>query len=74
MPLTTESGNSLLDSIINLAGGSLYPLSLSLLLPVFMYSLVLEKEDKLIEMMKMNGLKIVNYWTVIFLTKLLILR
>jgi hypothetical protein len=74
MPPTTESGNSLLDSIINLAGGSLYPLSLSLLLPVFMYSLVLEKEDKLIEMMKMNGLKIVNYWTVIFLTKLLILR
>ena len=66
MPPTTESGNSLLDSIINLAGGSLYPLSLSLLLPVFMYSLVLEKEDKLIEMMKMNGLKIVNYWTVIF--------
>ena len=69
MPPTTESGNSLLDSIINLAGGSLYPLSLSLLLPVFMYSLVLEKEDKLIEMMKMNGLKIVNYWTVIFLIK-----
>ena len=74
MPPTTESGNSLLDSIINLAGGSLYPLSLSLLLPVFMYSLVLEKEDKLIEMMKMNGLKIVNYWTVIFLIKTLILR
>jgi len=67
MPPTTESGNSLLDSIINLAGGSLYPLSLSLLLPVFMYSLVLEKEDKLIEMMKMNGLKIVNYWTVNYL-------
>ena len=69
MPLNDEDQNSLLDSIINLAGGSLYPLSLSLLLPVFMYALVLEKEEKLVEMMKMNGLKIFNYWAVPFLKK-----
>lgn len=32
-----------------------------------MYSIVLEKEDKLIEMMKMNGLSMTNYWSVIIL-------
>jgi hypothetical protein len=35
----------MVESIINLTGGSLYPLSLSLLLPVFMYTLVLENEE-----------------------------
>jgi hypothetical protein len=29
-----------------------------------MYSIVLEKEERLIEMMKMNGMKIINYWAV----------
>lgn len=65
MPVTNEDSRGFVESIINLAGASLYPLSLSLLFPVFMYSIVLEKEDKLIEMMKMNGLRIVNYWLVI---------
>lgn len=52
--------------LINIAGASLFPLSLSLLLPVFMYSIVLEKEERLLEMMKMNGLKMRNYWFVSF--------
>lgn len=62
-PSGSEKG--ILDSIIDIAGASLYPLSLSLLLPVFMYNIVSEKEEKLLEMMKMNGLKIINYWKVI---------
>lgn len=33
-----------LHSIVSLAGAFLYPLSLSMLLPVFMYTLVFEKE------------------------------
>ena len=64
MPQTDNDDNSFINGIINIAGASLYPLSLSLLLPVFMYSIVLEKEDKLIVMMKMNGMKIINYWIV----------
>lgn len=64
MPQSTSDSDSFINGIINLAGASLYPLSLSLLLPVFMYSIVLEKEERLIEMMKMNGMKIINYWTV----------
>jgi hypothetical protein len=29
-----------------------------------LYGLVLEKEEKLVQMMKMNGMKIANYWFV----------
>ena len=53
--------------IINLAAASLFPLSLSLLLPVFMYAIVLEKEERLLEMMKMNGMRMRNYWFVSYL-------
>ena len=54
-------------ALINFTGATLYPLALGLLIPVFMYTLVLEKEEKLLEMMKMNGLKMRNYWLVYFL-------
>lgn len=67
MPTSDSGSGSLIDGIINLAGASLYPLSLSLLLPVYMYTIVLEKEERLIEMMKMNGMKILNYWIVNYL-------
>ena len=50
-----------LNRLLNLIGASLYPIALSLLLPVFMYSIVLEKEEKLQDFMKMNGMKIVSY-------------
>ena len=53
-------------------GASLYPIALSLLLPVFMYAIVLEKEEKLQDFMKMNGMKISNYWIVNFLFNLMI--
>jgi hypothetical protein len=51
-------------ALINFTSGILYPLALGLLIPVFMYTLVLEKEEKLLQMMKMNGLKMTNYWIV----------
>ena len=35
--------------LINLLGAGLFPISLCLLLPVFIYNIVLEKESKLIE-------------------------
>lgn len=40
------------------------PYCLCLSLPVFMYTLVLEKEKKLTESMKINGLQLKNYWIV----------
>jgi hypothetical protein len=45
----------------------MFPLFLSLCLPVFLYTIVLEKEQRLIENMKINGLNMLNYWKVNFI-------
>jgi len=66
MPESTTS-QAIMAKIISIAGGSLYPIALSLLLPVFMHTIVLEKEERLREIMKMNGLKMKNYWIVNYL-------
>lgn len=36
-------------------------------LPVFLYYIVLEKETRLTEFMKINGLRMKNYWIVNFI-------
>lgn len=41
----------MLNKMINISGASLFPLCLSLLLPIFMYLIVHEKEEKIIIMM-----------------------
>lgn len=61
MPLKGQDKSFLLK-LINVIGAMLYPLSLSLLLPVFLYAIVLEKEERLLQMMKMNGMKMKDYW------------
>ena len=43
------------------------PFVLSMGMPMFMYNIVLEKERKLQEYMKINGLTMANYWIVTFL-------
>jgi hypothetical protein len=63
MPKGPESANYL-SKILNIMGTCLYPLALSLMLPVYLYTLVLEKEEKIKAMMKMNGLKMKYYWIV----------
>ena len=40
------------------------PICMCLGLPVFMYQLVLEKEKRLLQTMKINGLLLYNYWVV----------
>lgn len=47
----------------NVLGIFFFPLVLSLMLPVFTYTIVLEKEYKIREMMKLMGMKMVYYWT-----------
>jgi ABC-type multidrug transport system ATPase subunit len=66
MPISVHVDQELYR-LLNVMGASLYPICLSLLLPVFMYALVLEKEERLLELMKMNGLRILNYWLVNFI-------
>jgi ABC-type multidrug transport system ATPase subunit len=54
-------------NIADLLGTFFFPLILMLPLPVFMYTLVLEKSEKLKEMMKLMGMKTRNYFLVTFL-------
>lgn len=59
--MDSSSGDNI-QRIINLAGSTFYPMAVSLLMPLFMYTIVLEKESKLIEIMKINGMKMRFYW------------
>lgn len=40
-------------------------------LPVFIYAIVMEKETRLLEIMKINGMRMANYWTVNFIFNLI---
>ena len=66
MPKSTPKPSVFYEALLSFSSTSLFPISLSLLFPVFMYALCIEKEEKLLEMMKMNGLRIGYYWMVIF--------
>lgn len=66
MPFISNSAG-FVDILVNTVTTILFPVSLSLLLPVFLYLIVLEKEEKLIQMMRMNGMKMSNYWLIQFL-------
>ena len=43
MPFSSNDGENV-QRIINVAGSTFYPLAISLLMPLFMYTIVLEKE------------------------------
>jgi hypothetical protein len=62
MPMSENDNSENIQRIINIAGITIYPVAISLLMPLFMYTIVLEKESKLIEIMKINGMKMKNYW------------
>lgn len=61
MPYKQDDSDNI-QRIINLAGSTFYPMAVSLLMPLFLYTIVLEKESKLIEIMKINGMKMRFYW------------
>jgi len=52
------------EKAINCVGDVVYPVLTALSLPIFMYNLVLEKEQKLLQNMKINGMRMSNYWFV----------
>jgi len=52
------------EKAINCLGDVVYPVLTALSLPIFMYNIVLEKENKLIQNMKINGMNMSNYWFV----------
>ncbi|GAM21696.1 hypothetical protein SAMD00019534_048710 [Acytostelium subglobosum LB1] len=56
----------------SLLGGLFYPFALSFLLPLFVFSIVLEKQERLRDMCLMMGLKMRNYWIVTYLFNFLL--
>lgn len=71
MPFELNTADNV-QRIINLAGSTFYPIAVSLLMPLFMYTIVLEKESRLVEIMKINGLKMTYYWFSLFLYNFII--
>ncbi|KAI9592525.1 hypothetical protein BDF19DRAFT_211325 [Syncephalis fuscata] len=53
--------------IASYVGRILFPFGISFLLPIFVITLVKEKEDRILIMMRINGLKARNYYFVRFL-------
>ena len=65
MPFEIDNSENV-QRLISIAGSTFYPLAISLLMPIFMYTIVLEKENKLVEIMKINGMKMTYYWLSLF--------
>lgn len=68
---TSDFGKSMLDSIYYLICSSLIPVAMGLLLPLFMYSAVLERETRIKGIMKSHGLTEIVYWLSITFTNFL---
>jgi uncharacterized membrane protein len=62
-PFLTDVESSV-QRLISILCVLVLPLCMSMGLPVFLYQIVLEKETKLIENMKINGMKMNNYWII----------
>lgn len=50
----------------DMLGTFIIPLCMMMGYPMFLFNIVNEKEKRLIEIMKINGLKMINYWIVTF--------
>lgn len=51
----------------DIIGPMLVPFAICFLIPVFMHTIVLEKENRVREMMKMMGMKMSTYWMINYL-------
>ena len=67
MPIKLDDNEENIQRILNVVGITMYPISVSLLMPLFMYNIVIEKERQLIEIMRINGLKMRSYWISYFI-------
>ena len=47
---------------ISIVAALIFPIGMSLGLPLFLYSIVMEKETRLVDYMKTNGMRMKNYW------------
>jgi hypothetical protein len=55
------------EKVANVVGNLIFPALLSVTMPGFLYAVVLEKEQRLIQNMRINGMSMHNYWIVNYL-------
>ena len=70
-PFNTDFSRDI-NRLVNIASASILPICMCMCLPVFLYSIVLEKESRLTEFMKINGMRMRTYWLVNFCFNLII--
>jgi len=70
-PFTTNFDKEM-ERGVSVMGSFIFPVCMCMCLPVFLYYIVLEKETRLVETMKINGMRMKNYWIVNFTFNLLI--
>ena len=62
LPISPEDNEVNVIKIVGIVTSGLYPISISLLIPFFMHSIVKDKEKKIIQLLKINGVKMRYYW------------
>ena len=62
LPITPEDNEISVNKILCIVIAGIYPIALSLLIPLFMHKIIYEREKKIIEYLKLNGVKMRNYW------------
>jgi len=65
-PFTTNFDKDIQRGV-SLMGLFMFPVCMCMGLPVYLYFLVLEKETRLVDTMKINGMRMYNYWFVNFI-------
>ena len=50
------------NTIFGAISASMFPIALGLFLPTFMFSIIYEKEKRIVDMMKIHGLRSEVYW------------
>jgi len=70
MPFKTNFDKELARAS-SVIGALIFPICMCMCLPVFLYYIVLEKEKRLLEIMKINGMRMKNYWIVNYLFNLM---
>jgi len=72
--LNVDEIDSYLDSLFSIISTALFPVSLCMGLPLMLYVLVMEKEEKIRALLETNGLKAYNYWIVFYVFNFIILE
>ena len=62
LPISPEDNEANVQKIVGVVTSGIYPISLSLLIPLFVYNIVHDKENKIFHLLRINGVKMRYYW------------